>query len=276
MHKITALARPVDPRYPTNLAIAVLSLVVVLAAAAWRWSTGAAPLGSILWGINAGLVPFLTWALGRELDPDHDLSAFVGAALALVALFFVEFPSLFAMVWLLLLLRVVNRTVGLPATLFDTLTVLGLGIWLTWQGEWMAGLATALALLLDGLLPPALRRHLIAAVLALGGTVVILVVHGAAPEGFSSLEMGIPALVTAVLFLVVIVMSRRVQALGDVTGEPLRVERVQAAQGLALLTAVLYGVWSGSAGVLALLPLWAAMAGGGIYALAYALFRHDS
>ncbi|MGD9316838.1 MAG: hypothetical protein PVG56_08400, partial [Anaerolineae bacterium] len=91
----TALGRnPLDPGYPTNLAIAALTVVVAIAGAVWRLISGVALLESALWGIGAGLVMFLTWALGRELDPDHDLSAFVGAGLVLIALLLAGAPSL--------------------------------------------------------------------------------------------------------------------------------------------------------------------------------------
>ena len=69
MSDVTALGRLPDPRYPTNRAIAVLALVVAIAAAIWRILSGVAPLESALWGIGAGFALFLTWALGRELDP---------------------------------------------------------------------------------------------------------------------------------------------------------------------------------------------------------------
>ena len=127
MSDITALGRAIDPRYPTNLAIAVLALVVAIGGTAWRLVTGLPLLESALWGIGAGFVLFLTWALGRELDPDHDLSAFMGVGLALIVLLFFDLPELLLVFWLLLVLRTVNRTTGLPARPLDSLAILGLG-----------------------------------------------------------------------------------------------------------------------------------------------------
>jgi hypothetical protein len=269
MGDVTALARPIDPSYPTNRAIAVLALVVAIAGAILRLLSGAALLESSLWGIGAGFVLFLTWALGRELDPDHDLSAFVGAGLVLIALLLFDTPSLLVVFWLLLLLRIVNRTAGLPARPLDSLAVLGLGAWLTWQGHWMVGLVTAVAFLLDGLLLPPLRTHLFVSGLAFATTVVLSVFQGdIAMESGPTMPVVISSLVTAGLFLVVIATSREMQALGDATGERLNPRRVQAAQVLALLTALLFTWWGGHSGVVALLPLWAAMVGVGFYRLA--------
>ncbi|NIV31273.1 MAG: hypothetical protein GWN58_17785, partial [Anaerolineae bacterium] len=103
---LTALGRvPIDPSYPTNLAIAALSLIVALAGAIGLLASGTALLESVLGGTSAGLLPFLTWALGRELDPDHDLSAFVGTGLVLIAFLLPDMPSLLVIVWLLMVLR---------------------------------------------------------------------------------------------------------------------------------------------------------------------------
>ncbi len=265
---ITALGRPLDPRYPTNRAIAVLALVVAIAGTILGLLSGAGLLDSALWGIGAGLVVFLTWALGRELDPDHDLSAFLGAGLALIALLLFDSPALLVVFWLLLLLRIVNRTAGLPAKPLDSLAVLGLGAWLAWQGYWMVGLVTAVAFLLDGLLSPPLRTQLFVSGLAFVATVVLSVFHGdIAMETGPTTVVIISSVGMAGLFLVVIVTSRELQAVGDATGKPLNPRRVQAAQVLALLVALLFAWWAGASGVVALLPLWAAMIGVGLYRL---------
>jgi hypothetical protein len=266
----TALGRiPIDPSYPTNLAIATLALVVTIAGTIVRLLSGAALLESVLWGIGAGLVLFLTWALGRELDPDHDLSAFVGVGLVLLGFLLPDMPSLLVIFWLLMVLRIVNRTVGLPAKPLDSLGVLGLGAWLTWQGYWMVGLMTAAAFLLDGLLSLPLRYHLFAAVLAFVVTVILSIFHGdMAMETGPTMLVVISTVVMAGLFLVVIITTRQVKAVGDATGQLLNPKRVQAAQVLALLIALLFAWWAGTSGVVIVLPLWAAIVGVGLYRLA--------
>lgn len=269
MSDITALGRLPDPRYPTNRAIMALALAVAVAGSIFQWLRGAELPESVAWGIGAGFSLFLAWALGRELDPDHDLSAFVGAALALVALPFFDTPSLLLILWLLLVLRIVNRTVGLPARPLDSLGVLGLGTWLVWQGHWIVGLVAAVAFLLDGLLPPPLRYHLLVSALALAATGALSIFHGGmAMESGPTTAVAILSAALVALFLVVIVTSREVQAVGDATGKPLQPRRVQAAQMIALLTALLYAWWAGASGMVALLPLWAAMLGVSLYRLA--------
>jgi hypothetical protein len=265
---VTALGRPIDPAYPTNLAIAGLSAVVVVVATLVRLVGGATFLEGAVWGIGAGLAVFLTWALARELDPDHDLSAFAGVGLMGVGLFFVDLPSLLVLFWLLLALRMVNRSVGLPARPLDSLAVLGLGGWLTWQGYWMAGLMTAIVFLLDGVLSRPLRYHLGMAGLAMLVTFVLAVFHGnLAMESGLATPMVVMVVVALGLFLYVIATSRSVEAVGDATGEPLDARRVQATQGIALLTGLLLAWWDGTSGVVAVLPLWAAGVGIALYRL---------
>ena len=265
----TAVGRRLDPRYPTNLAIMTLTLVVTIAGTALLLLSGVALLESAQWGVGAGFAVFFAWALGRELDPDHDLSAFVGVGLMLVGLLLFGLPSLLTLFWLLVALRVLGRPVGLPARPLDSLAILSLGGWLTWQGYWIAGLMTAVVCLLDGLLPRPLRRHLPLSGLALFATVVLCIFLGdIAMDGSPTAPTVIASVVMTGLFLVVIATSGKVQAVGDATGKPLNPRRVQAAQAFALVTALLMAWWKGPSGVVVLTPLWAAMLGVALFRLA--------
>jgi hypothetical protein len=286
MTDVTALSRPIDPDYPTNRAIVALTLLVAVAAAILRLLseaalseaalTGATLSESAMAGIQAGFVLFLAWALGRELDPDHDPSAFVGAGIALAALPLLGSPSLLVAFWLLLMLRLVNRTVGLPARPLDSLTLLGLAGWLVWQGHWIAGLVTTIAFLLDGMLPPLLRYHRYVAVLAFFIMLVLAIFHGEmVMESGPTLPVVIAVLLMAGIFLLVIATSGQTQTVGDATGQPLHPRRVQAAQTLALLTALLFAGWDGASGMVTVLPLWAAMTGAGLYRLAILLLARS-
>jgi hypothetical protein len=133
----------------------------------------------------------------------------------------------------------------------------------------MVGLVTSVAFLLDGLLPPPLRRHLVLSGLALLATVILSILHGEmAMETWPNIPVVVSSVMVAALFLVVVGTSGSVQAVGDATLDPLIPRRVQAAQLLALVTALLFAWWDGASGVVALLPLWAAMIGVGLHRLA--------
>jgi hypothetical protein len=270
----TTLGRPIDPRYPTNVAISIVGFVVAAGGAVYRILAGDSWLDGILWGAGAALAVFLSWALARELDPDYDLAAFAGAALALPALIWLGQPAFLALFWVLLLVRVVDRTVGLPARPLDSLALVGLAGWLAWQGSWPAPLLTGVAFLLDALLPPSdprrdgdtQRRHLSLASIAVAAAVAAAIWRGDGHAG-APLSAGAWAglAVASVLFLVVIATSRRVTSVCDARGQPLVAARVQADQALALLAGLLFAWQQGADGVQALAPLWAAMLGAALW-----------
>jgi len=269
---ISALARSVDPRYPTVGAILAFSLVVTVGGAGFQLFQGSSLQEALPWGVSAGLAVFLAWALGRELDPDHELSAFVGAGLSLAGRVLFGAPALLALAWMLVSLRLVNRSTGLPARIQDSLGLLGLGAWLTWQESWVYGLATTMAFFLDSRLFPPHPRHLGFAVLALLGTLGLTVMQGAANrDGWQGTGLLWTMVAATLLFVLVIPASRQLKATGDATDDPLRPARLQAAQILALLTALFAAAWAGQAGVIDLLPLWAAMLGTPLYWLVASL-----
>jgi hypothetical protein len=99
--------------------------------------------------------------------------------------------------------------------------------------------------------------------------VILSIFHGhMAVESGPTMPVVVASVAMAGLFLLVIATSREIQAVGDTTGKPLNPRRVQAAQVLALLTALLFAWWAGESGVVALLPLWAATLGVSLYRLA--------
>jgi hypothetical protein len=263
---VTSINRAIDFNYPSNRAIAIVTILVVVGGAFSELLSGGGWGESILWGVNAGLSVFLTWALCRELDPDHALSAFVAVGLALVGLVLWGLPRLAVILWMIMVMRIVNRTTGLAAGLLDSLAVLGLGSWLSLEGNWGYGVITAVAFLLDDQLPRRVRRQLIPTALAVAATVTIAIVGGELPgEGPPSVLGGLIGLALSALFLPVMLSARHVESVGDRSQEPLKPIRVQAAQVLALLTAVETITLGGTATLGTLVPLWAALLGASIY-----------
>ena len=263
---LSALPRPIDPQYPTNLAIAGLTALVTVAAAIVRLLLGSGWLDGVLWAAQLGLAVFLTWALSRELDPDHAWSAFVGAVLTIPAVGLVGLPGLSAALWALVALRIVNRSTGLAARILDSLVLFVLGAWVTWQGMWPLGLATALAFFLDGVLVPRLPRQLLFAAITLAVTLILIQVKGLlAPAGpFSTTGLVLVAVAT-LLFLIAILTSRTVRSVGDITHIPLNPQRVQAAQVVGLAAVLGVTALMGDRGAVLVLPLWLAILGVGLF-----------
>ena len=260
LRRFSGLARPVDTGYASNRRIAGASVAVL--AAAWLIAGIATGqwLGALGTAALTALAFFLAWALGRELDPDEDAAALAGAALTLPGLALAGLPDIGALFLVLLAMRVLNRTTGVAATVLDVglLLVLGLVVALPGQPVYLA--AAGAALMVDGIISPPSRRRVIiglgAGAIAAAG-VIVLMPGGPRPQ--PELLAGLAALVLAAAFVPVIQAQRGLQSVADDTGEPLAVQRVRAGQLLAAGTALAAALWQGSAGLLALLPLWAAM-----------------
>ena len=141
--RFSSVGRPIDRRYPTNRAIAGLTLVVAILGFAVRRLTGTHPLESFTGGLVLAIGFFLAWAIARELDPDHDASAFVAAALSLIPQTVLERPDLAGVLLILLLLRIVNRTVGPAAQPLDTIGILAMVGVAVWRGQPLLALAAA-------------------------------------------------------------------------------------------------------------------------------------
>jgi hypothetical protein len=210
---------------------------------------------------------FLAWALARELDPDHDLSAFVGALLVLPAVLLLGAPRFASVLLALLALRIVNRSVGPPARTLDTIAMLGLAGWVAWSGDWIGCFMLFLALLLDGTLEVPHRPHLAAAGAALALTGVAATRSGFPPAVSGASWVTLSALVLVLPFLRVMRESGAPRTLTDVGATPLRGRRVRSAQALGLLSVVLAVALQGEAGLTAVSPAWAAVAGCGLYGL---------
>ena len=121
------LGRKVDINHTTNRFILIFSLTVGVIG---YFATGAFSSGLSLAGGT-----FLTWALVREVDPKHEYSAFLSAALSLTNLFYFERMNLLAIVWILLLLRMVSEICGKKLTLLDFLIVFGFSAYLSISNE---------------------------------------------------------------------------------------------------------------------------------------------
>lgn len=263
LYRITSIGRPIDRRHPTNRAIAALTLGVALVDGLVRVLAGSPPPQAFVGGLVVAAAFFLAWALAREIDPDHDVAAFVAAILSVVASLGLERPDFAAIFLVLLGLRIVNRSVGPAAKPGDTVFILLLVALAAWRGHPVAAAFGCGALLLDGVLSPGHRPHLLAALLALP-----LVAWGAARGEPAPVSIdGWAALASALPALVLVRESAAPASRSDLAGERLGGSRVRAGQLLALLALVAAILVGGRPALAALSPLWAALAGTGALAV---------
>lgn len=121
------LGRNMDFSYKKNQIIVLSS--VLAAAVGWMFTS------TVLSGVYVGFGFFLTWALVRELDPNHEYSALLAAAFSLLNLLYYENVQLLVVVWVLLLMRIINGITGKELTTFDIFSVLGLTTYLSFDNK---------------------------------------------------------------------------------------------------------------------------------------------
>lgn len=261
VYKYTSIGRPLDPTYPTNLAIMLLTPLGGALAGLLALLNGSDLGQAAQAGFFAAAALFLGWVLAREIDPDRELSAFVAAGFAFGATLFAPMPpQLIALAALLILTRIVNRIVGLPARITDSIPALLLTLAAIFvSDQWVFGLAAVVAFALDAVLVRPLRLQWVFAGLALLGTVVYVGTNGAGAIGTFTLPLLLAALVIAAGYVVNIVTTRRLTTPCDATGDPVYTVRVQAAMMVTLLAAV-NSLWYGDAGIWGMLPVWATLA----------------
>lgn len=244
-YRLSGVARPVDPNYPTNKAVLILAPLVLILAGVWSLVQGASLVDAGLAGLNAGLVVFLCWALTRELTPDDNPAAFLAVVIALAAWARVGPQSIWMLAAALIAARLVNRSTGLPAKLSDSIVVaIGFGL-LTWFVSWTAGVVGAVALSLDALLPSKLesrRRHLgFAAAVAL--VVAARVLVGIDPV---VVPAHLPVFASiATLGVLAIVCYPTPSSTCDINSTPLTRARVRAGLAMGVLTAALVSLDGG-------------------------------
>lgn len=261
LNRFTSIARVLDPRYPTNRAVLLLlapAAGIAGAMALLRGSGSPEVALSALFGVAAALAG---WAFARELVPDMERLAFLGMLLTFGAFLTVESSSLLLLFTAQFLVRVVNRSVGLPARIVDSAFVAGLTLWATWAGPF-PGLALigALAFGLDASMRERFRRHWIFAGICLAAAGLSLDRQGQwwSPESLPATTAGL-LLVVAVAYGLTMWRTRRVTSPADVTGTPLSSARVLAGMAVGLL-AGLQALARGQAGLEAAALVWAVLA----------------
>jgi len=260
---ITSLARSLDPRYATNRAVLLLMPIAGVMAGVVMLVRGGSILQMMGTAVAGALSAFGGWALTRELAPDDNIAAFVVMALAF-ATFPVAKPVAFLVLFTtMFLVRIVNRTAGLPARMTDSIVVSGLAIAIMYLTKSpLFGLVAALAFALDAVLQDALRRQWLFAVSCLSVAGTWFVRYGSGSDAESGLSAGISVLlaVVALAYAATVLLLRVMESVADSTGDRLSVSRVRAGMLIALLVASM-AFPLGQPGLTVTAVVWASLTG---------------
>jgi hypothetical protein len=263
--RFSSIGRILDPRYPTNLAIMAVTPLAGIVAGILSLLSGETLTQAISAGFYTGASVFIAWVIGREFDPDHPWVTFFGVGLAFIASLFADPPSIWSLAALIVLARIVNRIVGPPSKIGDSVVALALTGLALFTGWWVFAVVAAVAFVLDATLSKPNRHQWIFAGLALGGMLVSIIINeGNKPYAASAWT--IPVLI-AVVVIAYVIATTEVKSGCDVASYTLDNRRMQAAMGLMLFAGVLFELWAGTPGLMAMLPLWAAIIGASVWRL---------
>jgi hypothetical protein len=258
VYQYTSVWRPLDPRYPTNRAIVLIAFVAAIVRGVYLIATGIDWVQSASIAGLSGFAVLMSWVVGREIDPDHNASAFIAAGLALIALTQFRLPDVAAVFWIVVLMRIINRIVGKPATWIDLSALLALVIWLSLQVNALFSMLTAYALLLESMISqPVRRQQLLFNFIAAGLSIILMnTVKSYSTVTLFHNDLLNEEIAVLILFAIVMFSTRKVISTGDIGNEPLDPMRIRLAQSMAAIAALMT---MGSIGFL--LPVWAAMSG---------------
>ncbi|KAA3642203.1 MAG: hypothetical protein DWQ07_24515 [Chloroflexi bacterium] len=275
MYQRSYLGRSMDPvAYPYHRAILILSVIAGVIGGALRLFTGSDLFTAAIGGFYAGAAVFIAWVLARELDPDYEASAFVGAVLAFFAWAFLGNPAIIPLALMIFCLRMVNRTVGPPLVLGDSLTIFVTVLLAAFlAGGWVYGVIAAFAFQLDVMLSESNRRHALFVTLSLFVAFIAIMISGFAPLVAPSVPYLIVVIVAGISGLLLIIMIRQINVLTDFSKQAMNLTRIRAGIFLAIF-AVVAVLWYGDSGVVALAPLSAALVGEPLYRILM-VFRKD-
>jgi len=258
----SALVRPLDRRYPTNLAVMILvPLAGAGVGAATYWSSRS-PMEALEWAARVSLTTFGGWALAREIAPDDNPGAFVSMGLAVLTLLLFPSASILPLFTAVMLARIVNRSVGYPATWLDSLAVTLLAGWTAYSNHNPGpALVAAAGFGLDTLLPDPLRRQFIFALLCLAWALsILLFMDTPASPRETVWPLNVSIGIISLAYALAIMLITRVRSVADRTGKPLHLGRVRAAMAVAWLMGA-QGALSGEVASPPSLLIWAVLGG---------------
>ncbi len=272
LYRWSSLLRGYDLSLGYNRVIVLLSAVAGALGLALSVPSEASIAALLGRAAVAGLTAFGAAALAKEIDPDHPRSAVLAAAVAIPAAWIAMPESLPALLWLLLLLRFINRATGLPPRWSDTLALLLLAGWLMWPGgplfpglrfaTPLFGVLTGAGFITDALLPDGRRAHGIVGGLVVAGAVAYWIANAARFASTPHETWLVVLLVAITVATIGVILTCYVILMpGDATGRPLNSLRFQAAQIVALTVGLSLASWHGSAGATLFVALWAALVG---------------
>lgn len=260
--KYFGLARPFDfADRPTRMTL-LCSVLAFCAAAAWKMYHGMATYDACMTGLGIAFGLLFSFMLGMELDPDRSWGGFIGGVGAVLWAIWKGEPNFLVMLFLIFVMRMLNRSTGDCHKILDNLLMLFCAWWLGKEGGWLYPLLLASAYILETQLPGGMFYSWYLAAVALA---TLYFSEGIGMQADLSMYYIAIMAVAMILFLPMLRMSALVLAKGDRDNRRLNGARLRAANLCFMASIFFIGFFQGDVQCVNLAPAYFTAAGVGVY-----------
>ena len=269
--KYLGLGRPIDFGEKVNKVGMLTTIFICVAVTLWKTSSGMDSGEAVMFSMTSGLGFLLSYIIALELDPDRQLGGLIGGALTVLGYYFFGAGNITVMLWLLFILRMLNRSSGDRHRIGDNVIIIASAVWLGKEGFWVYPLLTGAAYILESQIKGGYFRSLYLAGISLAG---LIIAEFSKESVVLTMDMIVLNCFAIILFLPEIRIAEYTQAKGDKNGKRLIPKRLQATMGFFCMLLVAAIFLHGNEAGKQLLPGTMAAIGCGLYLLV-ALMRHQ-
>ena len=269
--KYLGLGRPVDFGQKVNKLAMLATIFICVAITLWKTSSGMDSGEAVMFSMTSGLGFLLSYMIAQELDPDRQLGGIIGGILTVVGYYFFGAGNFMVLIWLLFILRMLNRSSGDRHRIGDNIIIIGSAVWLGKEGFWVYPMLTGAAYILESQIKGGYFRSLYLAGISLAG---LIIAEFSKEATVLTLEMILLNCAAIIIFLPEVRIAEYTQAKGDKNGKRLIPKRLQATMGFFCMMLVAAIFLHGNEAGKQLLPGSMAALGCGLYLLV-ALMRHQ-
>lgn len=269
--KYLGLGRPIDFGEKVNKVAMLTTIFICVAVTLWKTSSGMDSGEAVMFSMTSGLGFLLSYIIALELDPDRQLGGLIGGALTVLGYYFFGAGNIAVMLWLLFILRMLNRSSGDRHRIGDNVIIIASAVWLGKEGFWVYPLLTGAAYILESQIKGGYFRSLYLAGISLAG---LIIAEFSKESVVLTMDMIVLNCFAIILFLPEIRIAEYTQAKGDKNGKRLIPKRLQATMGFFCMLLVAAIFLHGNEAGKQLLPGTMAAIGCGLYLLV-ALMRHQ-
>ena len=269
--KYLGLGRPIDFGEKVNKIAMLATIFICVAVTLWKTSSGMDSGEAVMFSMTSGLGFLLSYIIALELDPDRQLGGLIGGALTVLGYYFFGAGNIAVMLWLLFILRMLNRSSGDRHRIGDNVIIIASAVWLGKEGFWVYPLLTGAAYILESQIKGGYFRSLYLAGISLAG---LIIAEFSKESVVLTMDMIVLNCFAIILFLPEIRIAEYTQAKGDKNGKRLIPKRLQATMGFFCMLLVAAIFLHGNEAGKQLLPGTMAAVGCGLYLLV-ALMRHQ-